>query len=691
MNSMRPTEERKGTIPPSRARPVILFAQHEPHHPPLCHRECQSVRGPDGPVGPSLPPRSDPIPSNTDGINGEVAVLPVDYGLLCSYADWRSFRMQLHAAEQLYINAEYQDAAARLIWIRELALAAIDNLGGHFPGEHMPDLTLAQAKAFADRAGALLRKLQLGLDYYGRSMNFVPLLSTKFYSDIFASTLNYGKAIEAAYAAYVAAGADLKLIQANTAQAVINLQAAIQEIHNAIKAADEQIRNLDDTIEKLKNELDRIWVELLSAEDDYKRAVERQNAERGGCSFGQIITFAAALVAVVVSAGTVAGAAIGAAKLILDEHPKDAKGQEITGDFAKGKYYVDQLQPVAQDAQALLQRYNELKDQLKSSDPAAPPSLPDDELKVPVDRAAFDKQVEPYLALPEAQRYKQLMHKFLDVTQLRNNDIIQYNQLYALTAALGARARTLEAQIVLTQSELARADNPALDVFRGIFEDGLRSVKELLVYLLFQANRALDFLTATNQPLPINDSSMDLLQISTTALASRLVAAKESRSQDQHLIGYSLDVSELVSIRAMDEFRKTGVLTFSLHSDTPQVADFIADLALVRVMKVSFDVPELSRQGKNFTIRVFQQGDSRLVNLQGQTMQYSHLPFAGAIIFQNGVQRSEAQITDMSSEYVGVGLLGTWTIRLNKGSPPLDLMQANTIKMVFSASYLVRA
>jgi hypothetical protein len=258
------------------------------------------------------------------------------------------------------------------------------------------------------------------------------------------------------------------------------------------------------------------------------------------------------------------------------------------------------------------------------------------------------------------------MHRFIDVAHTRNSKIYEYNSLYALLEALQKRIDVLENQITLAQSELARKENPAVDIMASIINDGLRSTKDFLVYLLFQANRAQNYLVASSEDTPINDSSVALLEMSGTFILTRLVRDKERlNSPDQKVKDYALQIEDLVSEAAFKRFKQLGSLTFTLRTDTPQARDFMVGLALVRVRTITFEAPELSSQKRNFTIRIIHQGNSKLINPSGKAVQFSHLPFVGANIFQNGERKSRADISDPNNEYLGVSLLGTWTIHID--------------------------
>lgn len=647
---------------------------------------CDPVHGQQGPIGPATPARIDPAPENAPGKELQPSITPVEYGELSKSIDWRYLRMQLHAAEKLYVNSDYSGATARLIWIRELAINAVKLPQN--PSASLISLPPRQAQNIADRAGALLRQLQLGLDYYGRLPNYVPLLSVKFYTDTFNSIIAYGKDIEQARNLFDAAEAKLDAKKQLTTRGITSLRGVMLDLNASIVRATDQINVLDVTIRQLKQELDSAWIELFAAEQAFKKAVEYKNQQAGGCGFGEIISFASTLVPIVMSGGTDISAIVAGGKKLLNGHPKDSDGKDITGTFNKGKYYIGQIGDVAKNAKDLRSRYNEVKDKITPAPGPAVPDVPGDETKVPVDKDAFDREVEPYLDLPETGAYKQLVHRFIDITQNRNQKIYEYNALYANVASYQAQIGTLEDQITRAESELAKTENPAIDVMAGVLNDALRGTKEFLVYLLFQANRALNYVGGNTEIVSVNDSSIASLETTAVFILKRLVAEREKQNSPAQLVtNYAFDIDKLVSNKAFDQFRKTGTLSFTLRFDSPQVKDFANGLALVKVRSVWFDAPELAEQRKSFTILVVHQGNSRMIDQSGRSLEFSHVPFVGANIFQEGERKSDAVIVDPSNDYVGVSLFGTWTVSIRSGDTPLDMQKLKKLKMQFTANY----
>jgi len=90
--------------------------------------------------------------------------------------------------------------------------------------------------------------------------------------------------------------------------------------------------NRHDFIDILKVELEKMWNELIVANDEFKRAVQRKTNR---CGFAEVIQCVGAIAAIATSGGALLGA-LSAAKVAFDTaNPLDANGQPITGDFAK--------------------------------------------------------------------------------------------------------------------------------------------------------------------------------------------------------------------------------------------------------------------------------------------------------------------------------------------------------------------
>jgi hypothetical protein len=655
--------------------------------PPLLSCFYIDVSGKPGAVGPARKALPAPVPVAVDGKDGILTKAAITYTQFAERIDALYFKMQLREAESNYLNARYLLAGQQLIWLRELAVAATKRFEG---GGSIEGMDAADAVVAGNRSAALLRQLQLGLDYYGRPAGYVPLLSFSYYNTQFKQVIENCEKIEQTYLDYRQASNDINKVRTSTAVAISQAGLTAQAIRLNIEALQKQILDLDNQIELLKIELDKIWVELYAADQAFKSAVAKQ---RAACTFGKVVAFVVAAAAVAQGGGAAATGIIGAVQNLGVEHPTDADGKPITGDFARVKYYLAPFGQVAKNAQEFLDAFNNLQNVIAPQGTETP-TIPNDQAKLLVDRDAFDKEIEPYLGLPEAQRYKELMHRFLDVAGSRNQKIVEYNSLYAVLYGSMARLEALEKSVADVQSALARSVNPAVPIYALFFEDGLRRARDLAVYLLYQGSAALNYLSGTNDQVEIRDLNSAALRVASNELLRKLTTYKEqSQIPEQKLTNVALRLEKIVSARALDECRKTGVLTFTLRQDSEEVRQFINGLSLLRVSRLVVEAPELLSQGKRFNVQVFHHGNSELRDIYGRRQQYSHLPIVAINVFDgSGNANAFAELRDTTKDYVGVSLLGSWTIRFlfpknADGSPSINLSAIKSLRFRFDAGY----
>lgn len=656
-----------------------------------CEVTYKNVVGPNGPVGATGVARTEPIPAGVSGADGTISVrsiLPTDFSSCLSVSFARSLLQQVQLD---YLNLDYDSTIARLDWL-------LFSIGQALQAEPPLDSDARQSYENLYRSAFSLREsLRLGLDAFGLPQNYVPLLTVDFYLGQIDKMIGYGNDIQTAY------NAVYQNLKATTASAD-NYRAVATALVNAIGLAQGQISNVQSNITSLQNviasmreDMDRLLFELIEADREFKSALNRQS---GGCNILQLVQFVAAVVAVVYTAGAAAGAVAGAAGA-LAKAPTDPKGVPTQDTIQAFQYYVRTLQPAGKSLEEFQTAFNKLKSSLDTKAPNGDPTLPPDDTKLLVEKADFDKQIQPFLNLPEAQKYKSLMDTYVTTAQTRNNKIVELNSLYLQMAKLQSDIADDNAQIGSTSHLISGTFDPRIPDLNVFFNGALRSVKLQIASLIYFTRKAYQFYTAksaslnvvygglstptgvnASQTLVIRDDTVQALESALALLRSDMDSAMQASARAPASFAQKkISLNPYLTASNLKSLRESGTFSFQIPFDAAEFNHYSRTL----VKRIDFEFDGLSR--KSISIDILQNGNSPIRDDSGKRVDFSHLPVRSRVeIGGDGVAVDDGTIVDAKSPYSGVSPFGLWTINVTVPNPSL-LKNITQVHVVLSGVY----
>ena len=654
--------------------------------PMLCEGYENPVDVAGGHPGPGGAPYSGRPPIALSGTGGPVVVEAVSYSAASNIVSPDYTGMLLHAAEIDYLNGRFDSATSRLRWIANLLTPLVNTASE----QGLQPKT--QYEAQRDRVAVLGRQMQLGLDYFGNYQNYVPLLTAAYYKSLLDYLFSYGRSIEVQYNAYAAKDADLKQQAAALSVAQATTLENADRLQNELAGLLVDQQDLQKSIDALRDELDGLWVQLFTAESSFKRAVARLG---GGCSFGQIAAIGSA-VATLVATGGSAAALIGPALSALSGPGAPGQnGAPIPNDFSGFEYEVKTVVAAGQSVGDFMHAVDVARDKIGLSQPkdAPAPSLPGDETKLLAQAADIDKQLQPYLALPEARQYQALIHTFVTVAEARNNKVLEYNWKRAEYGRVSARITALRADANAIATKLAMTTACSVAGAMTFMESAYLQAKTEIVRVMYEVDRCHRFytLSAAVPAFPVTDATIAALETTAVQQVSDYNGALVSYGVGLlKLTPEAIALGDFVGPQGLAALRDDGNMIFSLP---PETAVFLG-YSHVLAQKIQIDLKGLPKHTP-YQAALLHLGRSLMIDDRGELQVFSHVmvPTAyevgpdGRVIADGTVAGSVEG--EGSAQFVGVSPYGPWKLRLRNLSQT-QRKQITGIEVRFEAYARVR-
>ena len=496
--------------------------------------------------------------------------------------------------------------------------------------------------------------MRLGLNYFGDTYDYVPLVSLTFYMSALDSLFDSGSALEQAFREYQKADALQSALLGNlklsTDQAARLLEYLSDENGRLVTRQTDCEKNA----RALFDQIARLWIELDRARKQFIDAVNRQS---GKCNFGQLLKIAAAVGTVVATGGTTIAAVSAAWSAMSADSLKGKDGKPIEGDWSKLKYRVDQVQPALTSGQSFVDAYEKLKTSLDVPHPDFK-DLPADTVKIIADRDAYQIEINKYRNLSEAGPYQRALDAYIDICTRRNNALIELNGVQLRRAAIGQQIALTSERSAELQAGISKSSNPYTSAYKEFFWDAKASVAASATKNIYLGYRALSLLRGENVDYNIDDRDIAALKLAKGDLVSRLSDTKTAYAKDADAFrAIKVNIFDYAPASEIARFRKTGEITFSI----PTTIALLKDKALVMAQAIQLDKASVPPP---FEARFIHHGGSLVRARSGRFASFSHEPLIiphaiaddGTTIFDGRIKK------DAGSDYVGVSPFAVWSL-----------------------------
>jgi hypothetical protein len=620
-------------------------------------------QGPSGAAGPDS--------YGSEGVAGTVDITGgQSYEDLARFVDLPLLLMTQRLAKFTYLNAgskvrdrsetrDYRTPCELFQWLARITEPA-PRIG--LPGDVRNVWTAVNTAANVE-----LARFSKGLDYYGHTFTWVPILTLSYLSRELDAVLPLAQRIEDDYFKFSNQKSQA-IDRANAYnKARESLKEVIQQLSDAAKALNETI---DSTFKSTQTQAQAIAlqqqrVELL--QEKFKSAWQNYVAKhKPVCSFSDVLDVMKAIVAV----GQTAYEGIGDVRAAYN-----AVGA-VVSDISKFKGAIENIQKVAADVGKIGKAWQDFRGTVTSDSP--------DAVKLVITEQDFDKTIEPYMKeIPaEAGALKDAVHHFFDLIKSRNTLLLNYNALYVNKLDLETRRKQQQAQLDGLAENFDRDNLKDLNlpVYTVFMTQAYDAARDYAVWLLYQECRAYEYWSLTEpEPFELSDLLISFLNNSHLGLKRKITEAMAATQSVKGLFEdqpVQFDLTDGAS--ALAQLWKTKRMTLRIDPDALSFQNFWD----VRATEVAVFLPDVDRASDRLTIRLLHNGDSILVDRKGKRRAYTHERREMGFVFDYKNQKitGHAAIGDENEGFVNLSPFTTWD--LDFGLPGNEWLDVTLIKSV---------
>lgn len=599
------------------------------------------------------------------------------------YARHTQLRMTMHACDASFLNEEPDQLIGRLMWCSEISgeritkpgLPAIE-LGGALPPVVSPGS--AEWTGLHSRAAISLRRLSLGLDYFGRSPGYVTLLSDSFLEVQLKDRLAYADSIEQSFDRFVQAERTNEQLRADVLGAMSSKGSVLNTFVIEQKSIETEAPILAAMVASLNGNLEEYRLRILAADSAFKAAVAKRNDT---CSFVDLINFAVNVYLVANGAWTAASglfATFQAAQALNWKDKLDLKGI-VTN--LKSVNSTFKSQGVKESIAQMQTAYAEIKDQLHS-----------DNTKIAVSLENFEKVLDDYAGMPEAENYRQVMRQLSALAQQKNTTLLQYSALVIRAKQIELEKSATQSEVERLTSELAVTDNPMQQQFVMFMADSLARAKQLIIETLDLRRRSISYVAMEMYKLRYQDETIAALKVAAIEMSNRVQTALQRRNGANQKRAVAVQFSKKGDPIAFQRLAKSRVTSFNISPEYDGFRDLRMAGIIATGVSVELEGAKFISGTKELLLRITHEGRAVFLDPAGSPIVFQHRPRSASLSYTRtttswvattqleGNLRSDADNMPLS-------LCGGWSLEVLNTSG-VDLSGLLSITMKFACEFV---
>ncbi len=653
------------------------------HEPPMCFWRTERYEGKNAGIGSSGDNAPDPI-GNDHGELGSVVVLSTDnsYESYAPYLTPLAAKLFLRQAIVSHVNNNHKEAAERLIWLQLLLEPDMPHMSNYsnFSAANRHPITIGPVPNYEfdnikDQVRIQIKRLSMGLDAYGNSPSFVPMLTYKAYDDYIKRWIESALRAESLFSSFYSANKEQKEAISYVNETIQSLDALVVNLKDDILSIEKSRMDIQDDILRLFSEAQRALSKLILSSNAFQDAVSRE----AGCDFGNVLKATAAIVAI--SQG--GAGAIAAAGPLLDAINSDEKDN-----FKYLNLISEKMSIVYGNLQSISDAYGKIKDLITSTQNNNI-TLPNDKAKILVQREQIVELVERFRNIPSAQDYLKDFDAYVEVVLARNAKIVECDVLALRVAEYQSKIK----QAMLDKSDISKkiSENfqPDLPEYQEFMERNLDMHKTELLRSLYYARRALIYLTLDKQiDIDFNRSTVSHIEQVYHILDRSLINAYENRGRTYQTVelGNSLgkfSIKKLAGEDAIIELKNRKNIIFSIPSSRNN--DPFPYFYHVFATKARVNFVGFSRE-QALSLRLIHCGHAKFFDVNGNIREFEHLSRTTIVdsFESNGTTLGQNDLFIPLSPY------GPWQVDILQYKN-MDLSRLEDIEIEFELMYLPRS
>jgi hypothetical protein len=520
-----------------------------------------------------------------------------------------------------------------------------------------------------------LMRLQQGLDYYGHSYNWAPVLNLNSLVARTGELIQLGKVVEDQFNRYLDKALSDK-------ERMKSFTQAKQEIDQKLSQFDAEINKLTPQIEGFQTEVDKqtealrlqrtvLETDQLKFKDDLTKYLREQDQ----LDWKDFLDILGTVIGCV--GGVVSG--VGGIKTAFDAFKKaqefSEKVKKAVAVFKKAKATFDSLKKT----------YASVADAFDEGNVNA--------AKILVDDGEYDKLIKEYIdKVDSAGELREAMQYYVTLCQARNMSAYNYTALVSQQLALKAERDQLYQGIQHINAEIAGRQDNVLAIYTAYLQDAYEDLQRHLLRNIYLENRAYQYWSLKDRVLQTEDLTIATLSATHGLLIADIDGFRENTQA-------ASDFTQKVTIAAArypNEFAalvKSRALAFEL--DIHKEKGF-QNMRHIVVSKFTLELPEVNGGSNVLFVNLVHSGEAVLnsdtdLAAPGALHVFSHRPRMAPykIDYQDSRNTAGGTLGDETQGYIGVSPFAVWRLDFNlQGNDWLDLTKVKTVTLVFSGKIL---
>ena len=580
-----------------------------PNNPNFGMQTC----GPSAHNGPAGPPGQPGPIKNSGGNPGKTQVPSLNVGTtedVASHLAITQLKMTLHRCELDFLNNQTDLLADRLKWMIDISTSKQPGLT--YYTERQKRLGSSEVglpvydewTALANRCSILLDRFAFNLDAYGFAANYVSPLSPDFLKTA-QVRFDIADAIEKANNKYFDQKAKLDDKKNALLASLDKVNASVDVIKQDTLKSEDDANQAQDNIASLTATMEELKRQITVAQQKFQNAV----GNKAQCEIGKLIEFVAGVIAI--AYGFYAGYLAIANTFATLNNPNTFAG--ATGLISQLKIIGDTF-----DKSKITQYF----DQMKKGFQEVQGALKDDSAKIVVSQEAFESQLQPFMDLPEAIDYRDLMRQLVDTAQSRNQVLLAYTQYVMKTAMGQAEQQSLQLEGERIGRLIAATNNPALTECVLYLSSHLAFAKRSILELSELQRRSLMYAILKPIHPKYNDAVVAALKVSQIQYNEVWVDSLDAKGREEEIFDATFVIDRKTNPGFFNVLAKRGEAVFAIPFDHP---DFNrGGTSFVTVQQVDMTVDGIQTATGKYTCRLSHLGNSNLADQNGERFNFNH-------------------------------------------------------------------
>lgn len=521
-------------------------------------------------------------------------------------------------------------------------------------------------KEIVSRIYALKRKSEMGLDYYGYSIEDAPLLSYQTYAGVAGSDLfSQLSAIESAYIAALDKSIAAERRREAIARTITAAETVAAHLRQASLDATSTAQDGALAIEQCEVRVSQAMALLEANREALNAAIK--NKAGPNCDLVTVATAAFTIYTTIQTGGASIAAmpgALGNIRKYFELHDKwkdlwenrsvlERDFKTIVGGFTS---FQDAVNKIGAEVQALTPEQRKL------------PSLE-------MQQQHFDSVATEFIEFPQAAAYRDAGYAYLRACESRNQAIVDFNAALLRLLELQAQAVAAQRAVTSAQSKLTGAYNLDQALVFGLMTRIYRDALSFAGKIVHAERKALGYVLSTPLRVALSEFNASTIADARRQTTQAWLNAKENfrvrRELNADLLTFDLaDFCDGKSGATWSAFKSSGRLVLAFRHDHPDYEFDLSHLPCMRVTGLELRLAGVKRKGapvgtQQVYWRLYQDGHELVFRSDGSVVRFRHSPLwiDGSSSLVGGASLIKADFSERGL-YSGLSPFATWALQI---------------------------